>query len=152
MLLPFIPVLAGVLDTAMEKGFAYTVATTVITSIPGIFGFLAWELRENWQIYAANRPKQLWPVAVWQTQRDGTPTAPAGPPLRNHSQTICQTTDRGQRRRAISGDWTGVHKHLRAFEELEHSVSRFVEREFVWFLSEGGFAERLRRSKPGGCN
>src|SRR4030066_2139613 len=27
-----------------------------------IFGFLAWELRENWRLYAANRPRALRPA------------------------------------------------------------------------------------------
>ena len=34
------------------------------TVIPGIFGFLAWELKENWKLYRANRPKTLRPVQV----------------------------------------------------------------------------------------
>ncbi len=138
ILLPFIPMLAGILATAMEKGFAYTVATVVITSIPGIFGFLAWELRENWQIYAANRPKHLRPVAVGK--HNETVRRLLLPGL--HSGTIPKRFARlraaGEKAR-VSGDWTGVHKQLRVFEELELCVRRFVEREFVWFLVEGGF-------------
>ncbi len=140
IMLPFIPVLAGVLDTAMEKGFAYTVATTVITSIPGIFGFLAWELRENWQIYAANRSKYLYPVAVGR--HNETVRRLLLPGL--HSGTIPKRYARlraADKETRDSGNWTGVHKQLRAFEELQLCVSRFVEREFVWFLGEGGFAD-----------
>ena len=40
------------------------VVTGVGALIPGIFGFLAWELKENWRLYAANRPPQLKPVRV----------------------------------------------------------------------------------------
>ena len=36
----------------------------VIFAIPGIFGFLAWELRSNWMLYRANRAKLLKPVMV----------------------------------------------------------------------------------------
>ena len=32
--------------------------------MPGIFGFLVWEFRENWRLYAANRPKGLRPVPL----------------------------------------------------------------------------------------
>ena len=32
--------------------------------VPGIFGFLVWELRENWRFYRANRPWTLRPIAV----------------------------------------------------------------------------------------
>ena len=36
----------------------------IFTGIPGIFGFLAWELKENWRLYAANRPPRLKPVVL----------------------------------------------------------------------------------------
>jgi hypothetical protein len=32
--------------------------------LPGIFGFLVWELKENWRLYAANRPADLQPVLI----------------------------------------------------------------------------------------
>ncbi|MHB8898580.1 MAG: hypothetical protein ACYC6Y_07520 [Thermoguttaceae bacterium] len=142
ILLPFIPVLARVLETAMEKGLAYTVAGTVIAAIPGVFGFLAWELRENWQIYAANRPKQLRPVVVGR--HGETVRRLLLPGL--HSGTIPKRYAklRGAEEEArVSGDWAGVHKHLRVLEELELCVSRLVQREFLWFLAEGGFGDGL---------
>jgi hypothetical protein len=48
----------------MQKRLALTMTTFVSTTIPGIFGFLAWELKENWRLYAANRPRLLMPVPV----------------------------------------------------------------------------------------
>ena len=30
----------------------------------GLFGFLAWELKENWRLYARNRPRTLRPALV----------------------------------------------------------------------------------------
>ncbi len=41
----------------------WTVAT-FINGIPGIFGFMAWELKENWRLYKANIPPRLKPVAI----------------------------------------------------------------------------------------
>src|SRR6185437_3174853 len=32
--------------------------------VPGIFGFLAWELKENWRLYRANQSPTLDPVMV----------------------------------------------------------------------------------------
>ena len=40
----------------------------------------------------------------------------------------------------LSGRWRGVHKHLRALQDMELYVNRFVQREFAWFLSAGSFA------------
>jgi hypothetical protein len=42
---------------------SWTVAT-FINGIPGIFGFIAWELRENWRLYKANIPPRLKPVII----------------------------------------------------------------------------------------
>jgi hypothetical protein len=66
LLVPMIPVVSSqlVAATGMEKGLALTAVTFVSTCIPGIFGFLAWELKENWRLYAANRPRTLRPVQV----------------------------------------------------------------------------------------
>ncbi len=36
----------------------------IINGIPGIFGFIAWEFKENWRLYAANRPRRLQPVRI----------------------------------------------------------------------------------------
>lgn len=36
----------------------------VITCIPGIFGFLAWEFKENWRLYRANRAKKLNTLSI----------------------------------------------------------------------------------------
>jgi hypothetical protein len=32
--------------------------------VPGVFGFLVWELKENWRLYRANQPKNLEPAVV----------------------------------------------------------------------------------------
>lgn len=43
---------------------ANAVASTIVFGIPGIFGFLVWELKENWKLYQANIPRELGPIAV----------------------------------------------------------------------------------------
>jgi hypothetical protein len=139
VLIPFIPAFARVLELAMETGLAYTVATAVITAIPGIFGFLTWELRENWQIYAANRPKHWRPAVVGKhgetVRRLLVPGLYSGTIPKRYAKLRAAENDA-----RLSGRWTGVHKHLRAIQGLELYVSRFVQREFAWFLGAGGFA------------
>ncbi|MEX2560599.1 MAG: hypothetical protein WD403_11830, partial [Pirellulales bacterium] len=48
----------------LGKAEATTITTTVALVLPGVFGFLVWELKENWRLYQANRPKLLGPVPV----------------------------------------------------------------------------------------
>lgn len=64
-LLPTIPILARLLiDQGWEEKAAYGTVTAIVGAIPGIFGFLAWELKENWRIYRANRPDRLRPRVI----------------------------------------------------------------------------------------
>ncbi|GIW84385.1 MAG: hypothetical protein KatS3mg107_0045 [Gemmataceae bacterium] len=45
-------------------GISVWTVSMIINGIPGIFGFIAWELKENWRLYAANRPRRLSPVVI----------------------------------------------------------------------------------------
>jgi len=47
-----------------DKTTAHLLAIAIVTSLPGVFGFLVWELRANWRLYAANRKRTLQPVIV----------------------------------------------------------------------------------------
>ncbi len=58
LLLPLIPSLAT--QFAMNE----KTMGTIVFGIPGIFGFLVWELKENWKLYRANAPKTLKPAVV----------------------------------------------------------------------------------------
>jgi hypothetical protein len=58
LLLPLIPSLAKQFGTSNKT------MGTIVFGIPGIFGFLVWELKENWKLYRANAPKTLKPVMI----------------------------------------------------------------------------------------
>ena len=58
LLLPMIPGLAETFSMATPR------MTLLVSGIPGIFGFLVWECKENWKLYKANRSPVLGPVAV----------------------------------------------------------------------------------------
>lgn len=66
LLLPTMPVILGPVLTPLMGSVtaAQGMAVTIATMIPGIFGFLVWELKENWRLYEANRAKHLQPVIV----------------------------------------------------------------------------------------
>jgi hypothetical protein len=129
-LLPVIQPFAVFLEQHMEKGWAYTIAPLTIWCIPGIFGFLVWELKENWRLYAANRPKGLRPMII------GSHGESMGRLIRPglHSGTIPKLfakLRRAERKARRTGNWKTVRKHLLGFEHVELSLRRFLERDFL---------------------
>ncbi|MCE9629514.1 MAG: hypothetical protein K8S94_02175 [Planctomycetia bacterium] len=131
LLVPMIPVVASqlVAATGMEKGMALTAVTFVSTCIPGVFGFLAWELKENWRLYAANRSTTLRPVQVGhhgETMRrllapgfhSGTIPRLFARLRRTHGR------DPAQRRSA-----TRMRRLEHQIHELERDIAAFVERD-----------------------
>ncbi|MDD4267887.1 MAG: hypothetical protein PHN77_06660 [Thermoguttaceae bacterium] len=130
ILLPFIPALAGFLTLTMDKATAYLSAATIIALIPGACGFLVWELRENWRLYQANRPKKPHPTPV------GSHGETVGRLLRPgfHSGTIPKRYARLRRaagNASTTGKWEAVRNHLLAIRDIELSLRRYVERELI---------------------
>jgi hypothetical protein len=123
LLLPLIP------DMARAFGTTELTMGGIIAGIPGIFGFLAWELRENWKLYRANQSPTLDPVRVGSH----------GERIRGllrpgfHSGIVPKTYAKLRRAEA-------QHKHARAAKlhhQLEHvveAVQHLVEREFLALL------------------
>jgi hypothetical protein len=135
LLLPLYPILGGMFAVHMEKEWAYTIATLLIWCVPGIFGFLVWELKENWRLYAANRPKGLQPMIIGSHgERMGRLLRPGF-----HSGTIPKLfakLRRAERKARASGNWKAVRKHLQGLEHVEKSLRRFVERDFLATFNE----------------
>lgn len=125
LLVPMIPVVAAqlVATTGMERGLALTAVTFVSTAIPGVFGFLAWELKENWRLYAANRAATLRPSAVGHH----------GETMRRlllpgfHSGTLPRLFARLRRHGSTGARRRAVHR----LEELRHDVAAFVNRDLL---------------------
>jgi len=136
LLMPLIPHLAWIVETRMgvEKGWSWTLASAVIISIPGICGFLVWELKENWRLYAANRKEDLSPVIIGK--HGETMLRLLKPGL--HSGTLPKLfakLRRAERKARAGGNWRPVRKYLQALERFEVSVRRYVEREFLVLLA-----------------
>jgi hypothetical protein len=49
---------------AESTGVSVVTVSMFVNGIPGIFGFIAWELKENWRLYRANRSARLRPVVL----------------------------------------------------------------------------------------
>jgi hypothetical protein len=135
LLVPMIPMVASQLveTTGMEKGLALTAVTFVSTCIPGVFGFLAWELKENWRLYAANRSATLRPV----------PVGHHGETMRRllmpgfHSGTIPRLFARLRRLYARGGiEPSGrASRAEQQRHELEHDIATFFERDVIGLLA-----------------
>lgn len=126
--------IATVLQQFFDKpATAYTVTALILTSIPGVFGFLAWELKENWKLYKANRSPKLKPE-----------------PIGDHGETLLRLLCPGfhsgtiprlfaKLRRAARRDHgvTNVNRQAKFVARLHHeatAITHFFEREFLALL------------------
>jgi hypothetical protein len=64
LLLPLGPLFVAWLAPFIGTTQANSLVWSTIWLIPGVFGFLVWELRGNWRLYAANRSPNLKPIEV----------------------------------------------------------------------------------------
>jgi hypothetical protein len=126
---------AKLLETTMEPAMAWTVSFAVIWSLPGIFGFLVWELTANWRLYAANRRGFLFPVRIGAHGETMARLLKPG----FHSGTVPKRfakLRRAEHHARADGSWHAVHKHVQALNRVEASVRRYVEREFLELFAQ----------------
>jgi hypothetical protein len=132
LLVPMIPMIAGqlVAATGMERSLALTAVTFVSTATPGVFGFLAWELKENWRLYAANRAQTLRPVQVGGHGESMRRLLVPG----LHSGTLPKLY--GKLRRQLRADRTGMGMVPadEALAELASDIMTFVQAECLGLL------------------
>jgi hypothetical protein len=145
---PFAAFLHHWRDIPLDRAVA--IAAAIGTMIPGLFGFLAWELKENWRLYRANQPKTLQPVRIGHH----------GETLRRllrvgfHSGTLPKL--HAKLRRAVRrADWRGSRKYSEELQHVREAIVHFVERELVHFLDESRGWGKLRIAVGAvqlGCN
>lgn len=107
---------------------AGALAFVAVGSIPGVFGFLVWEFKENYKLYRATRAATLHPVPIGH--HGETMSALMKPGF--HSGTLPKLW--AKLRRAARKGEGAVEKHKEAMREVEEAVERFVERELVALL------------------
>jgi len=134
--------LATLLERFYDKPAAWTLAGLILSGIPGVFGFLAWELKENWKLYAANRHLTLRPVHIGHHGESLTRLLRPG----FHSGTIPKMFARRRRAARNAHENPQVNNQARYAEKMHHeaeSVRQFVDRELVGLLRESRtFRER----------
>ncbi|MFO1096137.1 MAG: hypothetical protein U0992_22950 [Planctomycetaceae bacterium] len=143
ILLPYTPTLSRLLLLLLPSIgpiWATTLGTTIILLLPGVFGFLVWELKGNWRLYGANRPASLVPTPVGH--HGETIQALMRPGI--HSGTLPKLFARlRQALRDIRKSEHGraARKQLAALQGVEVSVRRFVSRTLCELLREVGFQQ-----------
>jgi hypothetical protein len=133
---PFAETLMFVFPISVEQ--ANWLAMSIIWGIPGVFGFLVWELKENWRLYAANRARSLKPVPIGRHGETMTQLLRPG----FHSGTLPKafaSLRRAARKAEQTGNWKPVNRRWAVVQHVEEAVRRFVERELLALLKEVEF-------------
>ncbi|HEY1066905.1 MAG TPA: hypothetical protein VGE52_12370, partial [Pirellulales bacterium] len=136
LLLPLIPVMAEQVLMPllkMPKEQAIAASVTILASVPGVFGFLAWELTENWRLYASNRPEGLGPVVVGAHGETILRFLKPG----FHSGMVPKLFGRlrrAERKAAKYGDWLATRKLHGQLHHIVEEIEHFIDREFIRLL------------------
>jgi hypothetical protein len=131
LIVPIIrPLTEAVVDLLVPLGIpaalAYTAAGGVIFFLPGLAGFLVWELKENWRLYRSNRSAMLGPVVVGS--HGETVARLLRPGL--HSGTVPKIYAR------LRGAWgAAAHKQHEALHHVKDSLHHFVDRDLLAVLA-----------------
>jgi hypothetical protein len=133
IMLPMAPTILGAMRTPLMvplgPALANTVAGTTVFLLPGVFGFLAWELKESFRLYGKNRSATL--PAVHVGHHGETMSGLLVPGF--HQGTIPKLY--AKLRRAVrAGKPTG--KAREELHHVQHAIRTFVERELCRLLSE----------------
>ncbi len=121
-----VPPMAQGLALTMDPALAVTVATGIGFCIPGIFGFLVWELKENWKMYTANQSPTLDPEMVGSHGETVLRLLRPG----FHSGTLPKLYAKLRRAKGKA-----LHKQTEALHHVAECVRRFVERTLLATLS-----------------
>lgn len=142
LLFPFFLVLGPAITAAVTPvlgaWLAPILAGTVLFFMPGFAGFMVWEFKENWRLYAANQPETLRPEMVG-----------------SHGETVLRLLRPGFHSGTVPKLYAklrhGAGKKARKQEEALHHVAgeltRFVERDLLALLERSprwGCGLRLR--------
>lgn len=132
----------------LTNATALTAAGLILMGIPGIFGFLAWELKENWRLYKANRSSKLRPVAIGDHGETLLRLLCPG----FHSGTIPRLFAKQRRAARKFVEKQGVNKQAKFAERLHHeavALQRFVDRDLIELLRE---SRTFRQHSFQGCH
>jgi hypothetical protein len=128
-----VPPLAGLLQLApfsMKYTEAVSAAIVIGALIPGIFGFLAWEFKENWRLYRATQSPTLDPVLVGHHGETAARLLRPG----FHSGTIPHLYARW-RTNLRRGKGQSARKQEEGLHEVTECLTRFIDRSLLALLA-----------------
>ena len=135
IMIPAAPAITRLLTPLMGTEYAVLSTGFLLSTLPGVCGFLAWELLTNWRLYEATRPETLRPRAFGSHGETMVRMLRPG----FHSGTIPKLF--GKLRRARRAELRGGSsmKVERLYDELHHvadAIQQFVRRELLRTLIE----------------
>jgi len=133
IILPLSPTLLEAFRTPLSPlgpVVANTIAGSTVFLLPGMFGFLVWELKANWNLYAQNRSRLLETVRVGHHGETMNALLVRG----FHAGTVPKLF--AKVRDAVSRGKLKANSYRAKLHEVEHAVFEFVERELVGLLRE----------------
>ncbi len=122
-------------NVPMPMKVAWLILFLTIWLLPDAFGFLFWEMKENWRMYRANRQRQIRPVGVGPHAETVRQLLQPG----FHSGTVPKLYARlreAEREAIRTGSWRTARTWRRSLAEVEQTIRRLVERELVKLLQE----------------
>jgi len=145
LMLPFLPVMTNalhaVLSPLLPDVFLLPLVAVTIALLPGLFGFLFWELKENWGLYASNRTHAVPPARL------GAHGETFAGMLRRgfHSGSVPKAFDKlravlDQQVREEAPEARRLRRALAPLMRIDAAVAEFAEKEL---------GDRLRRACPG---
>ena len=133
IILPMSPTILGAVRGPLAPLGAVAsnaIAASTVFLLPGAFGFLVWELKENWNLYHQNRSKKLEPVRMGHHGETMNGLLVPG----FHVGTLPKLF--AKLRRATKRGEAKVNEYRAKLREVEHALETFVERELVGLLRE----------------
>jgi hypothetical protein len=135
LLIPLAPTFVDILTPILGSAeYATAVVGPFIFLVPGVFGFMAWELRSNWLLYKANRGETLQPVLVGSHGETFIRLMKPG----FHSGTLPKLFSRlrrADRKRHGEEHSLARSKYLDQLHHVHVAVGHFVERELLGILN-----------------
>lgn len=141
LMLPFLPALTTgmltFLNPVLPQFISLPLVTVTILLLPGLFGFLAWELRENWKLYRANHPDRVQPAhfgpageTLYTLLRRGFHSGALPKAFARLRAVIAQENEQ---QRSVP---QALHQAEAQLNEILESVQKFVNRELLFALVE----------------
>ncbi len=135
ILIPFTPAIlsgvAGPASSLLGPAFGNSFAAFTVIVLPGLAGFLVWELKENWKLYRATRAQTLGPLAIGSHGESLVGLLKPG----FHSGTLPKLFTK-LRRAAWRNDLGAIARQQQALHHVEVALEKFCDRQLVSMLVE----------------